>query len=424
MDMSDIQDEVERFLRKQTIEVLYQVVALINAPEEEWKDSKRKRTILGSIQFTFDDMSDDDRLEAFTQIASFIPETSKETYLKIISLPNLEDEKSQEDNTVNPTPTIVKPKPITTFDEEPEKKPALASAATLSDEALEILKCLPRKEFRIQGVIGGTGENSLDYVGLCCQITEALKMRYSPLDLVCAVRRCVATGSTLRRYLDSVPHLSLENVLASVRSWCKEKSATELLSDLNSLYQNETESSQEFLFRALGLRHRILTTSHAESSIFRYDEIMIHQLFLHAVKTDLRSSEIRSHMAPFLDRTKNVPNQTLILEMEKASAEENERLTKQKKVPDRMNVNEIKVAGMDTLIKQMSSMNEELKTLKADIKNVKDAKKGTNNIPGNDLPVKIASQTILNHVLTAGNVVLLAISQEIARNRRETKSDF
>ena len=44
--------------------------------------------------------------------------------------------------------------------------------------------------------------------------------------------------------------------------------------------------------------------------------------------------------------------------------------------------------------------------------------------PGNDLPVKIASQTILNHVLTAGNVVLLAISQEIARNRRETKSDF
>ena len=84
-------------------------------------------------------------------------------------------------------------------------------------------------------------------------------------------------------------------------------------------------------------------------------------------------------MAPFLDRTKHVPNQTLILEMEKASAEENERLTKQKKVPDRMNVNEIKVAGMDTLIKQMSSMNEELKTLKADIKNVKDAKRGTNN---------------------------------------------
>ena len=168
MDMSDIQDEVERFLRKQTIEVLYQVVALINAPEEEWKDSKRKRTILGSIQFTFDDMSDDDRLEAFTQIASLIPDTSKETYLKIISLPNLEDETFREDNTVNPTPTIVKPKPITTFDEEPEKKPALASAATLSDEALEILKCLPRKEFRIQGVIGGTGENSLDYVGLCC----------------------------------------------------------------------------------------------------------------------------------------------------------------------------------------------------------------------------------------------------------------
>ena len=108
-------------------------------------------------------------------------------------------------------------------------------------------------------------------------------------------------------------------MLGYIRTSYKEKGATELFQDLNRLVQKEGESAQDFLFRALGLRQKVMLASEAEAAI-RYDENLVKSVFYHALKTGFLSQAVRNHMHPFLDPLRGTPDNVLISEVHKIAA--------------------------------------------------------------------------------------------------------
>ena len=79
--------------------------------------------------------------------------------------------------------------------------------------------------------------------------------------------------------MDSLEKYDLKELLACVRSAYQEKSASALFQDLNKLCQTNDEDVQAFIFRALGLRQKVLAASEADDAI-PYDATLIQSVFL------------------------------------------------------------------------------------------------------------------------------------------------
>ena len=183
-----------------------------------------------------------------------------------------------------------------------------------------------RREFKLTDKIGGTEEKRLDYISLCSQVMEAKRRGFTADEVVFGLKRAVASGSELRMYLDSLPSLTLEEVMDVIRGSYKEKSAADLFQELNLMTQNETEDAQHFLFRALALRQRILATAEAEGET--HDTKLVYNAFLHALRTGIRHESMRMHMHPFLDKTKHVSDSILLAEVNNAMSEQSARSKK------------------------------------------------------------------------------------------------
>ena len=151
-----------------------------------------------------------------------------------------------------------------------------------------------------------------------------------------------------------------------IRSAYQEKSATELFQGLSNLCQGPSETSQAFLFRALGLRQRVVQASEAET-IIKYDETLVQSIFLHSIKTGLRNSAVRSHMQQFLRPDHPVSDNTLIEEITRAESEENERVNKENVSGNKktVTVNEVNATAqvMEKVLKTLDRMNERLEEL-------------------------------------------------------------
>ena len=226
-------------------------------------------------------------------------------------------------------------------------------------------------------MVDGKAETRLDYISLCSQVTEGKRKGYKDDEIAFALRRAVTTGTELRRYLDSLPSLTLQEILQCIRSAYQEKSATELFQELTSLCQQSSENSQAFLFRALGLRQRVFLASEAEDQI-HYDNNLVQSIFLHAISTGLSSDNIRSIMQPLLDVSRVASDNQLIEKMTKATSEENERLSKQKMNQSQRSstasVNEVSSGmeqAMKPLLKTIKDMTEKLDSLQSEMSQLK-----------------------------------------------------
>ena len=222
-----------------------------------------------------------------------------------------------------------------------------------------------RRELKIQGTVGGNADNRLNYVSLASQVSEAKGKGHSESEIAYALRRAVAAGSELRQYLDSLDgDISLDVVLGCIRRAYKEKAASELFQDLNNLCQMPEEDNQTFIFRALGLKQKMIAASKVETAV-KYDVALIQSVFKRSVSTGLRSETVRSHMKPFLQTTREVPDHELIGELSKIAAEETERETKQIGSAcsrRRVQINEVSVnkVEMEKVIKPLTDTIQEL----------------------------------------------------------------
>ena len=173
----------------------------------------------------------------------------------------------------------------------PEPKTA-AGDTSAARTAAEEIKTHLRREFKFQGTLGD-GKSCIGYMSFLRQLESGQKHGYPERDLVDGVIRAIQGGSRLRGYLEGREDLQLVKLQAIIRDFYKEKSATELYQELCSIKQGERESTQEFVFRALELRQKLMFAS-KESATIRYDPELVQQSFRHSVSTGIREDGIRA----------------------------------------------------------------------------------------------------------------------------------
>ena len=115
-----------------------------------------------------------------------------------------------------------------------------------------------KRDFKISGQIGEAGQqDKLRYVTLIHQIDLGLTKGYKESEVVEAVIKAISPHSTLRNYVLTLPDRSLGY-----------KTPAELYQDLVTMCQQPKESAQQFLFRLLDSRNKVLFASQEEGSQF------------------------------------------------------------------------------------------------------------------------------------------------------------
>lgn len=123
--------------------------------------------------------------------------------------------------------------------------------------------------------------------------------------------------------------LTLPKLKTILKGHFKEDSSADLYHRLLNVTQDNRESPQNFLFRAIELKERLLLVSR-EGLDEQYSSELIQKKFLRSVSTGLLSDHIKFQLKPYLD-DQNITDETLINKMNEAASVESERQNKQKK---------------------------------------------------------------------------------------------
>ena len=253
LSTEELQDEVERLLRRCSFDHLREVGNLLGLVEEDFGGDKL--SVRRAINDVFDAVDTaDEKISLFSSIKSALPEPLQ---FKLSAL--LKPDSSQTDRPVSTDAPKVEGEKLKKVEEEllaaqmaleraEAAKLALvggskhesshsstvegvkarigkdldfsvthssASSTSADSVAAEVVKCLGsggvsafRKEFKIVGTIGGLGDKRLDYISLCSQVAEGRARGFLDDEIVFGLKRAVAAGSELRMYLDSLPSLS------------------------------------------------------------------------------------------------------------------------------------------------------------------------------------------------------------------------
>ncbi len=224
-----------------------------------------------------------------------------------------------------------------------------------------------RKDFKISGQIGEPGQKDrLTFSSLARQIENGLSKGYPEAELTDAVIRAITPGLQLRSYLEGKENLTLPAVRRILRSHYQEKSATELYKQLTSEVQNNKETPQSFLIRAMDLRQKILFASQEVESSLKYDPALVQSLFMHTVLTGLQNDNIKSDLQPYLLQTQT-SDEVLLEKVNIACANEKERQDKKKhSAPSRVtNVNTVQ--SSESPVEKKNTTQQNTATLPPDV---------------------------------------------------------
>lgn len=181
---------------------------------------------------------------------------------------------------------------------KPNVTPSPVSSSSSGTMAVEVGKLVGfRKDFKLSGSIGDSA--GISYLSFIRQVEAGRRKGYKDEEIVDGVVRAVPTNVRLRSYLEGRDDLTFPKLQAVIRSFYQEKTATELYHELCSLSQGTKETPQDFLFRALALRQKILFASKEDPSL-AYDPKLVEGQFKHACITGLCNDIIRMEFRELL----------------------------------------------------------------------------------------------------------------------------
>lgn len=185
-----------------------------------------------------------------------------------------------------------------------------------------------RKEFKILGQIGDL-KAGLSFTSYRRQVEDGQRKGYKDVEIIEGIIRAIQPQNKLRSYLEGRPGLELGEVNSIVRSYYKEQTATELYQQLSTLTQEPKESPQDFLFRALDLRQRVIFASKEKTkdSGMTYDTKLVQNMTLHALSTGLKDENIRHSFDAILTK-EDVTDEKLISALNSITTREQERKSK------------------------------------------------------------------------------------------------
>lgn len=199
--------------------------------------------------------------------------------------------------------TLLSPLPGSGDDEEtPREKPSSTKGivTTPRTEPVEGGRFFGyRKDFKLSGSIGDN--TGISYLSFIRQVEAGHRRGHSESELVDGIVKAVPSNVRLGAYLEGRDDLTLPVLQAVIRSFYQEKTATELYQELCTVSQGSKESPQDFLFRALSLRQKILFASREDPHL-GYDPKLVEGQFKHACITGMANDMIRLEFRQLLDR--------------------------------------------------------------------------------------------------------------------------
>lgn len=189
-----------------------------------------------------------------------------------------------------------------------------------------------RKDFHIDGQIGEKGQQGkLSYTSLLHQIELGLQKGYLESEIREAVIHAISPGSSVRGMLERKSGLTLNQLKRILKSYYEEEDATDLFHRLINMTQESRETPQNFLFRAIELKDRLLFASREERSGEHFGAELVKRKFRRSVTTGLRSDYIKLQLKQYLEDP-STPDEVLIEKVNEADKMEIERDQKQRKL--------------------------------------------------------------------------------------------
>lgn len=191
--------------------------------------------------------------------------------------------------------------------------------------SLQDLAYFQRKEFRIHGGQIGDTTSDITYNSICKQVEEGLTEKHTEGEIIRGVLRVIKPGN-FRDMLINKDDLTVVELKSFLQSHLGERSGTELFQDLMCAKQYENETPQQFLYRMIGLKQKIMFTAKQTTSVVKYDASTIQCIFLNTICQGMgeRHKDVRRELKPLLgDPT--VSDEALLRQVIKTTTEESER---------------------------------------------------------------------------------------------------
>ena len=149
------------------------------------------------------------------------------------------------------------------------------------------------KEFKLPGMIGGTGESAMSFSSLQYEIENGRKLGHKDAEM-CAVVISKVADRELQSYFHEEKNIKLEDVMDMLKSTCtkQENTAKTVFTKFSTDRQGEKEKTLTFITRVLRRRKTVLKLA-AEEGI-KYDEEMLGMTAFQVIFEGIRDENIRT----------------------------------------------------------------------------------------------------------------------------------
>lgn len=202
------------------------------------------------------------------------------------------------------------------------------SRSTHAGESMIALRDLPllsRREFKIHGGQISDTISDINYSSICKQVDEGLREKHTEGEVIRGVLRAIKPGN-FKDMLTNKEDMTVTELKSFLQSHLGEKSSTELFQDLMCAKQHEHETPQQFLYRMIGLKQKIMFASKQTNSVVKCDAFTAQCVFLNTIYQGIgeKHEDVRRELKLLLaDPT--VSDEALLKQVIKTTTEENER---------------------------------------------------------------------------------------------------
>ncbi len=189
----------------------------------------------------------------------------------------------------------------------------------------DVAALLPRREFKMHGGVISDSGSDMSYSSVCKQIDEGVKEKSSESEIICTLLRMIKPGH-FKDMLTNKDDLTIAELKRFLKSHMRERSSTELFQELSTAKQQDKETPQQFVYRLLGVKQKVLSASQHGGSEFNYDKRLVQGVFLHTLYQGLNENNfnIRLDIKPYISDL-TVTDDFILEQVTKSANEETER---------------------------------------------------------------------------------------------------
>ncbi|XP_016521793.1 uncharacterized protein LOC107834634 [Poecilia formosa] len=195
------------------------------------------------------------------------------------------------------------------------------------------LSFLPRREFKIQGGQIGDDSSDISYSNMSRQIDKGIQNNFADSDIVQAMLKIIKPGN-FKDMLINKGDMKVTELKGFLQSHLRKKNSAELFQELICTKQLDSETPQQFLYRVMGLKQRIMFTSNLPDASIKYSKATVQDVFLHTVYQGLghKHNDIRRELKSLLAEP-DVKDEKILRHVMRITSEENERRQRLGPVP-------------------------------------------------------------------------------------------